>query len=188
MPPLHLARSLHLGFRDTGTALPCSLLPLPLPGPVHTSRLALGHTVFVTRACLLGPSKSSIAEGGLAGIAPGFASWPQRAGSTPAGTWAAGLWEQGLSRTPGQCRTKAQPSPGDGLAHSQSAVRPGCLPHPTPSPGPPTCSFQRKSRRAVDSTCWACRYRASTKTEMMMGVTTFSATLVACSGLQAGGR
>lgn len=40
----------------------------------------------------------------------------------------------------------------------------------------------------MDSTCWACRYRASTKTEMTMGVTTFSATLVACSGLQAGGR
>lgn len=49
---------------------------------------------------------------------------------------------------------------------------------------PLTWSFQRKSSLAVDSTCWACRYSARTKTVMMTGVTIFSATRVATGGLQ----
>lgn len=46
-----------------------------------------------------------------------------------------------------------------------------------------TWSFQRKSSLAVDSTCWACRYTAKTKTVMTTGVTIFRATLVTLGGL-----
>lgn len=49
---------------------------------------------------------------------------------------------------------------------------------------PLTWSFQRKSSLAVDSTCWACKYSARTKTVMMTGVTIFSATRVVTGGLQ----
>ena len=47
-----------------------------------------------------------------------------------------------------------------------------------------TCSFQRKSRRAVDSTCWACRYSASTNTVRITGVMTLRDTLLTMNGLQ----
>ena len=47
-----------------------------------------------------------------------------------------------------------------------------------------TCSFQRKSRRAVDSTCWACRYSARTNTVRITGVMTLRDTLVTMNGLQ----
>lgn len=50
---------------------------------------------------------------------------------------------------------------------------------PTQEAHPVTCSFQRKSRRAVDSTCWACRYSASANTSRITGVIYLSATLPA---------
>ena len=47
-----------------------------------------------------------------------------------------------------------------------------------------TCNFHRKSRRAVDSTCCACRYNARTKTVRITGVMTRRDTLVTTNGLQ----
>lgn len=51
-----------------------------------------------------------------------------------------------------------------------------------------TCNFHRKSRRAVDSTCWACRYSAKTKTVRITGVMTLRDTLVTTNGLQGEGQ
>lgn len=64
------------------------------------------------------------------------------------------------------------------------------VPSPGPSPCPRgpcsvTCSFQRKSSRAVDSTCWACRYSASANTSRITGVMYLSATRPA-AGLRVG--
>lgn len=164
-------------------------LPAPPLCPCVAAHKVSAPPVFADfKARLLGPSESQHCLGLSAySKSQGFAPWLQRAGSRPTGTWGIKWLRWGLSRTACQCKTKAQL----GLAQDTSLLSlspaPKCLPSPGPAPGPPTCSFQRKSRRAVDSTCWACRYRASTKTEMMMGVTTFNATLVACSGLRVGG-
>lgn len=50
-----------------------------------------------------------------------------------------------------------------------------------------TCKFHRKSRRAVDSTCWECRSSARTKTVRITGVMTLRDTLVTTNGLQSDG-
>lgn len=56
-------------------------------------------------------------------------------------------------------------------------------PRPPAQVHPITCSFQRKSRRAVDSTCCAWRYSARAKTSRITGVIYLSATLPT-AGLQ----
>lgn len=71
------------------------------------------------------------------------------------------------------------------LSLSQLTRHTSALAEALQDPSPPqeahtvTCSFQRKSRRAVDSTCWACRYSASANTSSITGVIYLSATLPA---------